>query len=149
MGFFTFGDFRGDEQFFGKIDGDRIEIRKRKSWFWRNDFAPHLYAVLSPAGSGARIVGHFGVGSRVSLFMKLWMGLLIILGGPRLVTSIIQMSNGYRFEKDGDAMVGMIVFPAMLVFGFLLPRIGYYFAFWHERELLDFAKNTLAAKETE
>jgi len=39
MGFFTMGDFGdGGKQFHGKIDGNAIELRKRKSWFWRNDF---------------------------------------------------------------------------------------------------------------
>jgi hypothetical protein len=147
MGFFTFGDFGGNEQYFGRIEGDRIELRKRKLWFWRNDFAPHLFATLTPSSSGTRIGGHFGVGSRILSFMKVWMVLLIIVGGPAVVTAILRVSSGHRFDKGGDAMVSVMVVPAMLAFGFLLPRISYYFSFWHEDELLEFVKNTLAARE--
>lgn len=148
MGFFSLGDFGGSEQFFGQINGNSIELRKRKSWFWKNDFAPHLFATLAPTASGTRIEGHFGLSTWVSRFMIFWMSFVGIVGGIVAVSSLIQLAGGHRFSKSADAMFGVIFPLIMFAGGYLLPRICYYFSYWHERELLEFMKHTLAARET-
>jgi hypothetical protein len=147
MGFFTIGDFGEETEFYGKIEDNRIEVRKRRLWFWRNDFAPHLFATLVPSSAGTRIDGYFGIGSRVSGFMTLWLALLGIGGAVSFVTCLNQISHGHRFARNGDAMVGVIVPPALFIFGLLLPRLGYYVSFWHQGELLDFAKRTSTPKK--
>ena len=148
MGMFRIGDWGGGAEFYGKIEGNRIELRKRRSFFWRNDFAPHLFAELTPSGAGTKIEGHFGVSSWVSGFMIAWMIFVAIVGGIGFVAALNAILSGHRFgEKGSDAMVGVIVPPIMLLFGFLMPRIGYYFSFWHEKELLDFVKAIFMARE--
>lgn len=147
MGFFNIGDFGGTEQYFGRIEGDKIELRKRKFWLWRNDFAPHLFATITGTPAGSRIEGHFSVGSRVSMFMNLWLVFVGIISGIFFVSAIAQLLRGSDVNGNDDLLMDLIWPAAMLAFGFLLPRIGYYFSYWHARELLDFAKTTLAARE--
>lgn len=147
MGMFRVGDW-GSAQFYGEIDDNKIELRKRRSFFFRNDFAPHLFAELIPIAGGTKIEGHFDVSSWVSGFMKVWMVFVAVVGGIVFVSCLTDILSGHRFdERGGDAMVGIIVPPAMLLFGLLLTRIGYYFSFWQENELLEFLKATLTATE--
>ena len=145
IGFFSFGDF-DSRDFYGKIVGNKIELRKPKSFFWRNDFAPHMFISLFPAANGTRVKGYFGVASRVSAFLLFWMSFAGIIGGIIFVNSIGTVLHE-GFAGDDDQMVGLIVPPAMLIFGFLLPRLCYYFSYWHERELMGFVRETLLAKE--
>lgn len=145
MGGFSFGDF-DSKDFYGKIVGNKVELRKRKSFFWRNDFAPHMFISLFPAANGTRMRGYFGVASMVSAFLLLWMSFAGIIGGIIFVNSIGTVLHG-GFAGNDDQLVGLIVPPAMLIFGFLLPRVGYYFSYWHERELMEFVKETLVATE--
>jgi len=148
MGMFRIGDWGGSAEFYGKIDRNKIELRKRRSFLWKNDFAPHMFAELTPIAGGTKVEGHFDVSSWVSGFMKVWMVFIAVVGGIAFVSCLNAILSGHRFgQKGDDAMVGIIVPPAMLLFGLLLPRIGYYFSFWHEKELLEFLKATFIASE--
>lgn len=72
-----------------------------------------------------------------------------IIGGIVFVASVIDFALGHRFsEHGGDSVIGVIIPLALLTFGYLIPRMGYYLSFWHERELMEFVKHTFAAKET-
>jgi hypothetical protein len=149
MGMFRIGDWDRSVEFYGEIDGNRIELRKRRSFFSKNDFAPHLFAELIPiASGGTKVEGHFDISSWVSGFMALWMIFAAVVGGIVFVSSLIAILSGHRFgQKGNDAMVGIIVPPALVLLGFLLPRIGYYFHFEQENELLEFLKSTFMASE--
>lgn len=146
MGMFRIGDW-GSAEFYGEINGNKIELRKRRSFFAKNDFAPHLFAELLPVAGGTKVEGHFDVSSWVSGFMKAWIAFVSVVGGIVFISSITKILAGHRFGEGGDAMIGIIVFPVMLLFGFLLPRIGYYFSFGQENELLEFLKATFVASE--
>src|SRR5690349_16751875 len=112
MGFFSMGDF-GDEQFHGIIDGNSIELRKRKSWFWRNDFAPHLFAELQSIPTGTRIEGHFGIDSRVSSFMNIWLIMVAIFGCAFIIQFV-------KTDADHRDWTGVVVPLGMAAWGFVL-----------------------------
>jgi hypothetical protein len=50
---FSFSGFKGSKPVIGFISGNEFSLQKRR--FWRNDFAPVLYARVLPAMKGALI----------------------------------------------------------------------------------------------
>src|ERR1041385_6445813 len=88
MSFFAVWD-SGNKEFHGTIDENSIELRKRKSWFWKNDFAPHLFAQLHPTPSGTRIEGHFSISSKVAMFMTIWLVAVAGFGVAFVIQSLI------------------------------------------------------------
>jgi len=80
--------------------------------------------------------------------MKFWLLLVLLMGGTAFVSAVLGLLRGQHPAAPVDPVV-LIIFPAMLAFGFLLPRIGYYFTFWHERELMNFAVEVFAARRSE
>ena len=138
MGFFTFGDF-GDEQFHGKIEENIVELRKRKSFFWRNDFAPHLFAELKSSTNGTRIEGYFGFASKVRWFTIIWISVVLSIAALFL----IQLVNS---DSNDRSWTNMLAPLGMAAWGFLMPRISYFFSHFHEGELLEFMRDILMAK---
>lgn len=136
--------YAGNRGVIGTISGNSFRVQKRR--FWRNDFAPHFYGTLvSEPSGGTRIEGRFDVSPWVKTFMRLWLIGVAVLGGPIFVLSLLDVVTGSHFTT-GDAWVGAIIPPAMLVWGFLLPRIGGVFAVGDQQYLVEFLKHTLAAQ---
>ncbi len=76
--------------------------------------------------------------------MRLWLGGVVLLGGPILVLTVIDVFTGTH-HTSGDDSVGLAVPPAMFAWGFLLPRIGRFFGRGEERFLLEFIEHALVA----
>ncbi|MGA7637978.1 MAG: hypothetical protein WA690_02410 [Candidatus Acidiferrales bacterium] len=77
--------------------------------------------------------------------MRFWLGFVAVVGGAMFVLSLLNMTSGSHFIT-GDLWVGIIVPPALLLFGLVLPRVGRAFGKWDERFLLEFVQRTLAAR---
>jgi hypothetical protein len=69
----------------------------------------------------------------------------VLLGEPIFVLSALDYLTGSH-HTTGNNTVGLIVPPAMVLWGFLLPRIGRWFGACDERFLLEFVQQTLAAQ---
>ena len=136
MGLFTVGDFDSSKDFYGKITDNEIELRKRKSWLWRNDFSPHLFAKLIPSSRGTRIEGHFGHASRVRAVQILWISLAVVSGGIVFIGTVIQLATGQRHVQDDGVTWGLLFPLALITAGFLMPKLFYYTSVWHERDLI-------------
>src|SRR6266496_2775505 len=94
---------------------------------------------------GSRIEGYFDFSRWVKIFMRLWLGGVVLLGGPILVLTLIDLFTGTH-HTSGDNWVGLAVPPAMFAWGFLLPRIGRFFGRGEGRFLLEFIEHTLVAR---
>jgi hypothetical protein len=127
----------------GEVTETTFRLRKRKCW--RNDFAPNLYGKIQTEAGGSRIETHFDVSRWIKLFMRFWLAGVLLLGGPIFVLSALDYLTGSH-HTSGDNWVGLIVPPAMVLWGFLLPRIGRRFGVGDERFLLEFVQQTLAAQ---
>ena len=68
-----------------------------------------------------------------------------MIGGPIFVLTLADVVTGRR-DTSGEHWVGLLVPPAMVSWGFLLPRIGLLFGGGEERFILEFLEHTLAAR---
>lgn len=140
---FSLSGYKGDQPLLGEVSENTFRLHRRR--YWRNDFAPHFYGRLYSDTGGTRIEGHFDSSSWVKTFMRLWLAGVVLLGSPIFVLSILDLTNGSRFVS-GDRWVGITVFPSMLLFGILLPRLGRLFAKADERFVSEHLQHTLAAR---
>ena len=77
--------------------------------------------------------------------MRFWLGAVVLIGGFIFAFSVSDVMTGSH-HIDGDAWVGVIVPPAMALFGIALPRVGRLLARDDEPFILDFLQTTLAAR---
>ena len=82
----------------------------------------------------------------VRLFMFVWFGGVIIIGSTIFFATLWPMLSGSE-SQDWNAWLGVIIPPAMLVFGYGLIRFGRYPARDEARFLTDFLIRTLDARE--
>jgi hypothetical protein len=127
----------------GEVTDATFRLQKRR--YWRNDFAPNLYGKIKAGDGGSRIEAYFDVSRWVKFFMRIWLGGVFLFGGPIFVLSALDFLPG-RHYTSGDKWVGLTVLPVMVLWGFLLPRIGRWFGKGDERFLLEFVQQTLAAQ---
>jgi len=127
----------------GEVTETSFRLQKRR--YWRNDFAPNLYGKIHTEATGSRIEGHFDVSRSVKIFMRVWLAGVVLLGGPIFVLSVFDRFSGSHYTT-GDDWVGVIVPPAMILWGFLLPKIGLWVGGSDKRFLAEFVTQTLAAK---
>jgi hypothetical protein len=139
---FSLSGYRGSCPVLGEVAERTFRLQKRR--YWRNDFAPHFYAEFQPEAGGTRIEAHFDVSRWVRTFMRIWLAGVVLLGGPIFVLSVLDVFTGSHHTSGGNR-VGLIVPPAMILWGFLLPRIGRMFGRGDERFLLEFVQQVLAA----
>ena len=77
--------------------------------------------------------------------MKVWLVLAVLIGTPIFVLSLLDVTTGTHLTS-GDAWVGIIVPPAMALFGLILPRIGLLLAQGSERFVLEHIQHTLGTR---
>jgi hypothetical protein len=137
---FSLSGYKGDKPVLGVVARSSFRLQKRR--YWRNDFAPHFYGQMMPEPGGTRIEGHFDLSEWVKVFMWVWLGGVAVLGIPMFIVTLIKVLNGTQTESD---LVGLIAPPAMIVFGFVLPRIGQLLGKGEEAFILQHLQNVLYA----
>ena len=100
---------------------------------------------MRPEGTGTVISGEFAVHPFVRVFMRIWFGGVILIGGTVFVSAVGAILFGAA--SQGDAWVGVLVPPGMAVFGFFLIRAGRYLARNEARFITDFLINALDATD--
>ena len=135
--------YRGSSQILGVVTQNTFRLQRRR--YWRNDFAPCLYGQFCSDSGGTRIEAHFDLSPWTKGFMRFWLIGVTVLGGPIFVMCLIDLVRGSHFVS-GDPRVGLIVPPALLLWGFVLPKIGRLFGTTDEAELSDFLQHVLAAR---
>ena len=140
---FSFSGYKDDLPIVGEVTETEFRLQRRR--IWRNDFAPNLYGKISPEREGSRIEVHFDFSRWTRTFMKVWLGGVVLMGLPIFVASLHEEIAGNRFVH-GDAWTGIVVFPAMILWGFLLPRVGRFLGRSDEPFLLNFLQPTLATR---
>jgi hypothetical protein len=140
---FSLTGYRGSSPVLGVVTDNTFRLRRRR--YWRNDFAPCFYGQFRSESGGSRIEAHFDLSPLTRNFMRLWLGGVTILGGPLFVLCLIDLTTGSHYTS-GDTRVGLIVFPALILWGFVLPKIGRLFGSGDEQVLSEFVQQTLAAR---
>jgi hypothetical protein len=137
---FSLSGFRGSRPVLGEVNEVSFRLQKRR--YWRNDFAPNFYAQVQPESGGSRIEGYFDVSRRVKLTMRLWLVLAVLIGAPLFVAAVRELTAG----ASGSVWIGMLVPPALILWAFVLPKLGRLLGRGEERFLLEFVQQTLAAR---
>jgi hypothetical protein len=118
---FSPSGYRGDRPLLGEVSDNTFRVQKRR-WS-RNDFAPHFYARFGPEHGGTRIEGYFDTRPWAKYFMWIWLGFAVLIGTPIFIATAIDITTG-SYHSNGEAWVGLVVPPALVLFGIVLPKVG-------------------------
>ncbi len=140
---FSFSGYKGDLPVLCKFGENGFRLQKRK--YHRNDFSPYFFAKFEPEPGGTRIEGYFDMAAWPKLFMRIWLGGVVLIGGPLWVMSILDVLTGSH-NTQGEAWIGIVIPPTMIIFGVLFPRFGGLMGRGEERFLMEFLQNTLMAR---
>lgn len=134
---FSFSGYKGSKAVLLTSDGHEFKLWKRR--YYHNSFAPIFFGILEAQSRGTLIRGHFDMHRLVKLFMMIWLGFATLIGTPLFVQTLAG-------DMHGDNWVGLIVPPALVLWGILLPEFGRWMGRSEERYLLDFLETTLVAR---
>src|ERR1700686_1397807 len=140
---FSLSGYKGNLPLLGEVGENTFEVQKRK--YYRNDFAGQFYARFEPEPGGTRIEGYFDSTGRARWFMRFWLGAVVLMGTPIFIKTVIDIAKGSHY-MSGDRWVGLIVPPAMVFFGTVLPKFGRLLGKKDELFILEHVQNTVAAR---
>jgi len=140
---FSWSGYRGDRPLLGEVGENSFRVQKRRNS--RNDFAGHFYARFSPEPGGTRIEGYFDAPRWARYFMRVWLGFAVLTGIPIFVGTVVDMATGSHYMR-GDNWVGLLVPPALVLFGTVLPKAGRLLGKPDRRFILENVQNALATR---
>ena len=133
---------RGNQPVIGKVSGTQLRARKRISY--RNSFQTSLKAELAEQGGHTRIHCRFGMHPLVTVFMVVWLGGVLTIGGG-ISASLLPDLARQGFSAPSDTWLGVAIPAGMAVFGVALVWLGRLIARNERRFLLEFLRDTLSA----
>jgi hypothetical protein len=77
--------------------------------------------------------------------MRIWLAGAALVGIPIFVGTLVDVTRGSH-HMIGDTWVGLIVPPALVLFGTVLPKVGHLLGKNDRRFVLEHVQNTLAAR---
>lgn len=140
---FSLSGFRGERPLLGDIGEDTFRLRKRR--YYRNDFARQFYGRFMPEQGGARIEAYFDTPRVTRYFMQVWLAAAVLIGTPIFIMTVRDIFTGSH-NMTGDLWVGLVVPPALILWGIVLPMISRLFSRNEERFILHYVQATLVAR---
>jgi hypothetical protein len=140
---FSMSGYQGNRPLLGEVGENTFRVQKRK--YYRNDFAGHFYGRFAPEPGGTRIEGYFDAQRWARYFMRIWLTFAVLLGTLIFVRTVIDVVEGSQ-HLSGDQWVGLLVPPALVLFGIVLPKVGRLVGKSHERFILEHIEKTAAAR---
>ena len=134
-----------------KLSG-RVNSNKHKFWLLKhkanlnNSFARIFYGRMTSEDNGTIIKGSFHLHLLVKIFILIWFGGLIVIGGYIFLLSILQiiLSTSYNIVNP---VAGILAPCGFLMFGIFLTRLGKWLSKDGEEYVLKFIIATLEAKQ--
>ena len=77
--------------------------------------------------------------------MRFWLAFAVLCGAPTFVLTLLDALTGSH-HTTGDTWVGLVVPPALILFGLVLPKVGWAFGRGDRKFMLDFLQQTVAAR---
>jgi hypothetical protein len=140
---FSLSGYRGYRPLIGEISENKFTVQKRR--YSRNDFAGHLFAQYWPEAGGTRIEAYFDPPAWARYFMRVWLAGAVLIGMPIFVTTVLDVITGSH-RMSGDRWVGLVVPPALILYGTVIPRIGRLLGKGDRQFILKHIQNTVAAR---
>ncbi|MFH2044876.1 MAG: hypothetical protein ABIK92_07000 [Pseudomonadota bacterium] len=140
----SFFPYFSSKQIAGRVSKRSISISKRI--YYRNSFQTVLRASLKPIPSGTEIISTIGLHPFVKIFMFIWFGGLIIIGG---IIFVIALSSFFKENSRSEigSIMGILIPPGMAIFGIALLKFGKYLARDESKVLQKFLIDLLDAEE--
>jgi hypothetical protein len=138
---FSLSGYKGNLALVGEVGENTFKIKKRK--YYRNDFAGQFYARLAPEAGGTRIEGYFDYPPWARYFIRIWLAFTVLTGTPIFLGTLSDVLRGSHYTSGGN-WVGLIVPPALVLFGTALPKAGRLLGKNDERFMLEQIQNTVA-----
>jgi hypothetical protein len=139
---FLFSGYKGKKPILGRIAGNEFRLHKRR--YWHNSFGPVLFGRMTADGRGTLVEAYWEVWKAVRIFLRIWLALVVLFSAP-LFPSALRCAIGAKCTIQGDYWVGLIVPPAMILFGILLPRIGATLSFHERKHIVGLLERSLVA----
>jgi len=139
---FSLSGYKGRRAVVGRIEGSDFRLHKRR--YWHNSFGPVLFGRMMPDGRGTRIEAFWDVWRSVRIFVRVWIVLTAIMGTPILFNAL-RCAVSKACADQGDSWLGLIVPPAMILWGILLPRIGALLGLHEKKAIVELLERTLVA----
>jgi len=142
----SFSGLEGSQVVIGWMDGYEFRLRKRR--YYRNDFAPQFHGNLKPDGPGTVVEGYFDMPRRAKVGTRFWLGGAILMGAPVFFSTLRNLIRGTSDAQEG-LLIGLLVPPALVLFGLLLPKFGLWLGRYEENYILAFLQTTLIASPSQ
>ena len=133
----------GSRPLVGIMIGQRLWAKKQIGY--ANPLRTILRASFSAEDSGTRIRCKFGVNRLVLICLGIWLGFVVLIGGPMFLLALAVVIASPAPFRSG-AWPFLIVPPAMICAFWGLVRFGTYLARDERRFLSDFLRRTLDAQ---
>jgi hypothetical protein len=139
---FSFTGYKGKKPILGRIEGHEFRLHKRR--YWHNSFGPVLFGRITSDGRGSLIQAYWEMWRSVRVFMRIWLGLAILIGAP-LFFSVLKCALSDMCLDRKNLWVGLIVPPGLVLWGILLPRFGAALSFHERKHIVESLERTLVA----
>lgn len=120
-------------------------FRLQKRISYANSFQSYLTASLRADAEGTTIEAVMRMHPRTTVFEALWFGLVILIGSVVFFSSLSTLINGAEGSRQ-DAVLGLLIPPALFAIGYSFRRSVKRTARVEERFLKDFLMHTLNAR---
>jgi hypothetical protein len=142
----SFSGFEGSKPVIGWINGYEFRLRKRR--YYNNGFAPEFYGNLKANGRGTVVEGYFDMARVTKAFMRIWLGGTILIGAAVFFSTLRDLIRETSNAHEG-LLIGLLVPPAMVLFGVLFPKFGLWLGRNEEKYILEFLQTTLIASPSQ
>jgi hypothetical protein len=137
---FSFSGYKGKRAILGRIEGNDFRLYRRR--YWHNSFGPVLFGRMTSDGPGTSIEGYWEMWRSVRVFMRIWLAFATLIGTP-LFFSVLKCAISDRCTDRENLWVGLVVPPALVLWGLLLPRIGQALSFHERKHVIELLERTL------
>ncbi|PYU11753.1 MAG: hypothetical protein DMG37_15615 [Acidobacteria bacterium] len=140
--FFSFSGYKGDKPIVGKIKGNEFRLHKRR--YWHNSFGPVLFGRMTVDGHGTLLEGYWDMWRSTRVFMRGWLGLLILICAPFFFDTLKCAMNAQCADQESSRN-GLLIISGMFLWGLLLPRLGGALSFHERKSVIELLRETLLA----
>jgi hypothetical protein len=135
--------YKGSKPLIGWLEGYKFFMQKRR--YRHNAFAPQCHGVLIPQREVTLIEGSFDIPRITKISARIWLGGVVLLGTPLFILSLMDLFKVSKFDQ-GNLWLGLVLPPAMTLFGIFFPKIGLLLGCREEEYMLEFLQTTLVAR---
>lgn len=128
----------------GRVGDETLTLRC--AIWYRNSFQTFLRGKLTKELDGTRILCRFGMSRFVLVFMSVWFGGVVLIGGSIFIKSLVAILHG-RNLSELPSLMGTIIPLIMVAFGIGLLNFGWYLARDERSKMIEFLTQNLDAHE--